>query len=265
MVRRPVRKGFILAAGFGKRMKHLTAHCAKPMLLIQGRPLIDYTLFQFYRAGIDEAVINVHYLHQQIVDHLASFPHFPLHFSIEKKEILLTGGGIRTGLDLFSELPEQFLLMNPDTIFLFHPTLLEQNSLNAMSEDFYANLFLLPRPPAMRVTGIDFVSSRVSSTPYFRSENIETSGPVRFSESGSFFYCGMALCRTNSLMKFASGLPFEITPVLQTWGEEGHLMGSQYSGSYFDVGTLESYEEVTQKPIITVELQKEWDDFITGW
>jgi len=47
-------KGVIVAAGLGLRLSPLTENCPKPLLLVQGRPLIDYTIEAFARAGFEE-------------------------------------------------------------------------------------------------------------------------------------------------------------------------------------------------------------------
>lgn len=56
----------ILAAGRGTRMGSLTAHTPKPLLDLQGRPILEHILVNFRRAGIREAVIVTGYLAEQI-------------------------------------------------------------------------------------------------------------------------------------------------------------------------------------------------------
>ncbi|KAB2853711.1 MAG: NTP transferase domain-containing protein, partial [Bauldia sp.] len=52
----------VLAAGIGKRMRPLTATVPKPLIEVAGRALIDHALDRLAEAGVDEAVVNVHYL-----------------------------------------------------------------------------------------------------------------------------------------------------------------------------------------------------------
>ena len=47
-------KGVIVAAGLGLRLSPLTENCPKPLLPVQGRPLIDHTIEAFARAGFEE-------------------------------------------------------------------------------------------------------------------------------------------------------------------------------------------------------------------
>ncbi|MBX9924893.1 MAG: NTP transferase domain-containing protein, partial [Hyphomicrobiaceae bacterium] len=52
---------FVLAAGMGSRMRHLTATVPKPMVPLKGIPLIDRVLGRIADAGIATAIVNVHY------------------------------------------------------------------------------------------------------------------------------------------------------------------------------------------------------------
>ena len=61
----------VLAAGIGKRMRPLTATRPKPLVRVDGRPLIDHSLDKLVEAGVSRAVVNVHYLPGQIEAHLA--------------------------------------------------------------------------------------------------------------------------------------------------------------------------------------------------
>src|SRR5688572_24003248 len=64
------RRAMILAAGLGKRMRPITVTTPKPLIEVGGRTLIDHGLDALERAGVEEAVVNVHYLADQIQSHL---------------------------------------------------------------------------------------------------------------------------------------------------------------------------------------------------
>ena len=55
----------ILAAGYGKRMKHLTKEVPKPLLKINDKELLSYNI-DFLNLGCNKIVINTHYLHNEI-------------------------------------------------------------------------------------------------------------------------------------------------------------------------------------------------------
>src|SRR3981189_1692513 len=65
-------KAMVLPAGLGLRMRPLTDHIPRPLAHVAGQPLLDHVLDKLAGAGISEAVVNVHYLPDQIIAHTAS-------------------------------------------------------------------------------------------------------------------------------------------------------------------------------------------------
>lgn len=62
----------VLAAGLGKRMRPITETMPKPLVNVAGKPLIDWCLDAVERAGVARAIVNVHYLADQLEHHLAT-------------------------------------------------------------------------------------------------------------------------------------------------------------------------------------------------
>ena len=56
------KTAMVLAAGLGERMRPLTLRMPKPLVPLAGRPLIDHVLDRLAGAGVETAVVNVHYL-----------------------------------------------------------------------------------------------------------------------------------------------------------------------------------------------------------
>ena len=129
-----IKKAMILAAGFSKRIYPLTLNCPKPLLKIGNETLLSNTIKFLELFGIKQAVINVHYLGEQIVDYINK-NQFNLIINIvkEKDKILDTGGGVLNAIQYFSK--EAFLIINPDTIWNSH--YLEE--LKLMQKVFFEN------------------------------------------------------------------------------------------------------------------------------
>jgi len=106
-------KAMILAAGFGKRLGHLTQSTPKPLIKVKGQPLIKYHISKLLAADYSQIVINTHYLSDEIINYVENeFNNDPrIIFSIEK-EILGTGGGIKKALHHFGN--DDFLVLNSD-------------------------------------------------------------------------------------------------------------------------------------------------------
>src|SRR6185436_11791747 len=64
------RTAMVLAAGLGERMRPLTDRLPKPLVRVNGKPLLDHVLDRLAAAGIERAVVNVHYLADQIERHV---------------------------------------------------------------------------------------------------------------------------------------------------------------------------------------------------
>ena len=64
-----VNKAVILAAGRGKRMGSFTEQTPKPMLLVDGKPMLEHILGRLSAAGVAEFCIVVGYQHEQIEAH----------------------------------------------------------------------------------------------------------------------------------------------------------------------------------------------------
>jgi MurNAc alpha-1-phosphate uridylyltransferase len=110
------QRAMIMAAGFGHRMRPLTNGKPKPLLRVAGRPLIDYGLERLSEVGCDLAVVNVHYLPDQI-EAWASRHELPrIIISDERQELLDTGGGILKALPLLGRDP--FFVVNSDSIWI---------------------------------------------------------------------------------------------------------------------------------------------------
>src|SRR3979409_1804664 len=107
-------KAMVLAAGLGVRMRPLTDKMPKPLVQVAGRTLLDHVLDKLGDAGVSEAVVNVHYLPDQIIDHTAGRTRPRVIISDERDAVLGTGGGVVKALPLLGDAP--FLHLNADTL-----------------------------------------------------------------------------------------------------------------------------------------------------
>src|ERR1700719_905153 len=98
-------KAMVLAAGLGVRMRPLTDKMPKPLVQVAGRTLLDHVLDKLGDAGVNEAIVNVHYLPDQIIDHVAARARPRVIISDERDEVLGTGGGVVQALPLLGAAP----------------------------------------------------------------------------------------------------------------------------------------------------------------
>ena len=110
-----IKKAMILAAGFGKRMLPLTEHTPKSLIKIGPKNLLERSIELLIKIGINELVINTHYLSDKIDSFLES-RNYGISISIVKEnELLDTGGGVLNATKKFENSP--FFILNPDTIW----------------------------------------------------------------------------------------------------------------------------------------------------
>ncbi|WP_116089825.1 nucleotidyltransferase family protein [Sphingomonas crusticola] len=116
----PIRTAMVLAAGLGTRMRPLTVTRPKPLVEVAGKPLLDHVLDRLRAAGIQRAVVNVHYLPDAVEAHLRDrCPDLDILISDERGHLLETGGGVTRALPLIED--ETFLIVNSDNLWVDGP------------------------------------------------------------------------------------------------------------------------------------------------
>ena len=100
----------VMAAGEGRRLLPLTERYAKPVLPIDGRPVIVTLLHELRAAGIERVTVVTGHLAEQVEGLLAGFP-LELRF-VRQPEPLGSADAVRRGLD---SLPA--LVVAADTVF----------------------------------------------------------------------------------------------------------------------------------------------------
>src|SRR5437763_16697704 len=108
-------KAMVLAAGLGLRMRPLTDKIPKPLVRVAGQPLLDHVLDKLGSAGVAEAVVNVHYLPDQIIEHTRTRSRPRVIISDERDQVLGTGGAVVKALPLLGNAP--FFHVNADTMW----------------------------------------------------------------------------------------------------------------------------------------------------
>jgi N-acetyl-alpha-D-muramate 1-phosphate uridylyltransferase len=95
---------FVLAAGFGMRMRPLTLEKPKPLLAVGGVTMLDQVLDRLHESGVKKAIVNAHYKAEQIAAHVKKRNHPSIILS-QEDVILDTGGGIKHALQHLGDDP----------------------------------------------------------------------------------------------------------------------------------------------------------------
>lgn len=216
-------KAMLLAAGRGERMRPLTDHTPKPLLLAGGKPLIAWHLEALARSGVREVIINLSWLGPQIRAALGDGRGFGLQirYSEEGSPPLETGGGIFQALPLLG--PAPFLVVNGDT---FTDIDLRALQLPAAAD---AHLVLVPNPPQHPRGDFDLHGGQVLD---------REPRPLTYSGIGVFSPTLFAGCTTGR---------FALLPLFQRACAAGRLHGRRHDGLWRDIGTPERLAALNQE------------------
>lgn len=111
-----VKNAMVLAAGLGTRMRPLTDTVPKPLVPLAGKPLLDHVLDRLGLAGVERAVVNVHYMADQIEAHLEARSSPKIVISDERDLLLDTGGGVANALWMLGG--GAFYIHNSDSVWI---------------------------------------------------------------------------------------------------------------------------------------------------
>jgi mannose-1-phosphate guanylyltransferase len=108
-------KAFLLAAGYGERLRPITDRVPKPLVPVLNVPAICYAVTLLREAGIRQVVCNLHHRHHQIAEFFRIHDYFGLSVTFSHEpELLGTGGGLMNCRDHFEDGP--FVYINSDII-----------------------------------------------------------------------------------------------------------------------------------------------------
>lgn len=222
------KKVMVFAAGLGTRMRPLTETTPKPLIKVGGKPLIDYSLDSFARASVETAIVNVHYLADQIETHLATRKVPNIIISDERAKLLDQGGGIRKALPLLGS--EPFFLCNTDAFWVAGA----RDNLAALAERWAPDkmdILLLVAAAASSI-GVDWPGD-FTMEPDARLER------RREREVAPFVYTGVGIIKPELFAGRNEDI-FRLAPFFFEAAEKGRLYGQRLDGLWLHVGTPEA-------------------------
>jgi mannose-1-phosphate guanylyltransferase/phosphomannomutase len=86
-------KTFILAGGEGTRLKPYTYAAPKPMLMLGGKPILQYVIENLRRSGLKDLIITAGYKAEQITSYFGDGSRFGVNieYSLEKEKMNTAG------------------------------------------------------------------------------------------------------------------------------------------------------------------------------
>ncbi|MCB2112179.1 MAG: nucleotidyltransferase family protein [Parvularculaceae bacterium] len=216
------KTAMVLAAGLGTRMRPLTDTRPKPLIEVAGKALIDWTLDRFAAAGVERAVVNVHYRADQMEAHLKSRLAPSIIISDERALLLETGGGLKKARSALG--PAPIFCTNTDAILVGgsrEPCRLLSEEWR--DEDMDALLLLTPIANASGYDGrgdFDIANAR----PEWRK-----------GESAPFVFTGLQILRPKLLDGAPDG-PFSTRLLWEKAMTAGRIFAAIHDGPWMHVG-----------------------------
>ena len=218
-------KAMVLAAGLGLRMRPVTDRMPKPLVRVAGRALLDHVLDRLGEAGVSEAIVNVHYLPDQIIDHVASRTRPRVIISDERDAVLGTGGGVVKALPLLGDDP--FFLVNADTMWIDGV----RSNLARLAETFdpgSMDILLLLAPTANSIGYGGHGDYAMLPDGALRKRREHQVVP--------FVYAGAAILSPSLFADSPKG-EFSLTKMFDRANEAERLFGLRLDGVWMHVGT----------------------------
>ena len=257
-------KAMILAAGRGERMRPLTDTIPKPLLMVQGKPLMQWPLEALARAGFTEVVVNTDWLGDQIEDYFSSLfdleankyvlnqlfnsEHSTVDYSHEGRDFggaLETAGGIARALPLLCPSQDEgvqaqaFWVLAGDVFapdFVFSQAAVDR----FMASGKLAHLWLVPNP-AHNPRG-DFGLALNAGERVGLALNLPKDDP-----QPRYTYSTIGLYRRAFFEPPLSSIPpgnplgvkAPLAPLLRAAMDNQAVSAEIYTGAWTDVGTPE--------------------------
>ena len=230
-------RAFILAAGFGTRLKPLTDSVPKALVPVCGEPLLAHNLRVLYNSGIFSAIgVNSHYLHERMVRFQNDSP-IPFELFYEEGKIRGTGGALHFARDFLAG-DDAFLIANVDIIHKFD---LRELSSRFIDSGRVCSLVSIPAESSGTIlydgaTG-DFLGVGADRDAFLeRKQN--------FSEAE---FTGVTFYR-REFLDFVNSDDFSIIPVWKRAGGGGRvpsiLVPEKSASWWIDIGTHSALAEI---------------------
>ena len=204
----------ILAAGEGRRMRPLTDSLPKPLIEVDGKPLLAFHLERLVAAGFTHIVVNASYFSEQIEAFCGDGSRWGCHVKVVvEPKPLETAGGILNALPLLGD--EPFAVVNGD-VFTHYP--FEQLRRHDPNTDL-AHLVMIPNPIHHPEGDFQLLETRIVDAEPLRTT-----------------FSGLSVMSPGLFAGLAPG-KLALRPVLDQAIRSQRVSGELFSGLWSDVGT----------------------------
>ena len=219
-------EAIILAGGLGTRLEHLTKVAPKSMVLINGRPFLEYLLNYLMKQDVSKVILAVGYKYEIIKNYFKNkYQSLKIEYSVETKR-LGTGGAIKLSLEKTNE--KEIFVINGDTLFDvnlqkmldFH--IVHQSELTIAAK-FMENFDRYGKISTCENRIIDFEEKKYNINGYING--------------------GIYIINRNFFNDLKLNSVFSLeTDIMEKYVNNKKMYSYKNSGRFIDIGTLQSYK-----------------------
>lgn len=234
---RQLCKALIMAGGFGSRMGEITKYIPKPMLPLQGKPILEYAIELCKLHEINDISISIFHLGDRVKEYFREGNLHDVKISyVEEKEPLGTAGAIRLHKDW---LDEPFMMCNADE--------LKDIDLHGMYKQHIETKALAT-----------IALTKVEDPSQYGVVQMEKNKVLRFVEKpkkdeapSNLINAGLYIINPEVVAMIPEGYCMMEKEIFPKLAEQGKLFGFAFEGQWFDTGTMERYNDA----------ERNWDGF----
>jgi len=218
----------LMAGGKGERLRPLTDKTPKPLLEMNGKPIIDYCVDHILSYGIRNISVTVNYLKEQIEEHFAQPVKGVQVKTVSEPKFLGTIGSLHYVKDLHND---TVLLMNSDAIT------------DIDLEDYY--LHFKQHEADMSVAAIPYTIS----VPYgiFDLEGRDIKGVLEKPTYNYYANAGIYLIKRELLDLIPEGEFFNATDFMEMLMARGNkVIRFPLNGTWIDIGNPQEYAKAKE-------------------
>ena len=213
----------VMAGGFGTRMRPLTQEMPKPMLPVDGQPLLERMIRHMNRSGIDSVHITTHYLKEKITEHFGDGERFGVDLAyVDEEKPMGTAGALR----LMERPRSATLIINGDVL-----TDLDFRAMHRFHQEHGASMTMAVRDYSLTV-------------PYgvVESEGGHVSRVVEKPRHDYFINAGIYIIEPAAIDHIPEGVRFDMTDLVDALLAAGETVASFPLREYWlDIGCQEDY------------------------
>ena len=222
-----IKHGMILAAGYGRRMQPITLKTPKPLIQLGNKNLLERAIELLINHGIEEIVINVHYLSDQIKDFINKRKYkAKIVISDEQNMLLDTGGGILQATRSFEK---PFVAVNPDTLW---------NDAYCNELKNLENLYFKKKKPCLLL-----VNKNLSFDNSFKGDFNLHNGVVSRDNNNEFIFTGLQILNQNVFSSVKDKI-FSMNKIWDYLIEKNSLIGNESKQTFYHLNSKKMYDKL---------------------